>query len=106
MVEKGFTPIWAGALRLPYSKRQSVCLNGRHFITYLYMDSEAVYNSIAAVKVKISLILAVIKGPNFEMMSQKVGASAIANSDSSLRGERAILFFFTPWLAVPLLLAS
>ena len=57
------------------------------------MDSEAVYNSITAAKVKVSLILAITKSSNFEMIPQKADASAlIAHSDSSHRSARDLIF--------------
>ena len=46
MIENGFTPTWVGALRLITLDGR---LSGRH-LTYLYMESEALYNSMTAIK--------------------------------------------------------
>ena len=46
MIENGFTPTWVGALRLITLDGR---LSGRH-LTYLYMESKALYNSMIAIK--------------------------------------------------------
>ena len=44
-VEKGFTPTWVGPMRLITLDGH---LSGRH-LTYFHMESEALYNSMAAI---------------------------------------------------------
>ena len=61
VVGKGFTPTWVGALQLYYSRRPSkwpstyyIFLHGQRSI----LQAKHFYNSIAATKAKVSIVIA------------------------------------------------